>query len=624
MQAGLKLIQLLPINDTTATKTWLDSYPYAAISIFALHPIYLDVRALSNTEKVRHLLQTLEPHRRHLNELETVDYEAVMEAKWKIIHALYPEEKDKTFASTAYIDFFKDNQSWLVPYACFCHLRDKRGSVDFNKWPENQFSSALAAALENSAADALGVYYYIQFHLHLQLKAAVKFAHQHQVVLKGDIAIGVYKNSVDVWKDPELFHTEAQAGAPPDDFTLSGQNWGFPTYNWQQMKARGYDWWRSRLQHMETYFDATRIDHILGFFRIWSIPVTAVEGILGYFQPAIPVSEAELRAAGAHFPLSRLYEPYIHLTELKETFADSIDQIASTFLDGLEEGCFQFKTAFDSQRKVQEYFDGLEKSTYNKWLLQALLSLHANVVLLKDEQHPGAYHFRFNMQFTSAFKRLNNAVKDQLNNCYHDYFFIRQNQLWKNEAMEKLPAIKNASNMLICGEDLGFTPNSVPEVMHNLGLLGLYVQRMPKQLGQGAEDLSSVPYLSVVSPSTHDTSSIRGWWLGLNRHQAQTFYNEVLHQPGDAPGGQDLPGWLGKMIIETHLSSPAMWSIFLLQDLLNMNDSLHIPSADNEQINHPENPRQYWRYRMNVTLEQLMELTAFNQSLLELVRSHGR
>lgn len=375
---------------------------------------------------------------------------------------------------------------------------------------------------------------------------------------------------------------------------------------------------------METYFDATRIDHILGFFRIWSIPVTAVEGILGYFQPAIPVQYTELQQAGMHFDPKRLYRPYIHLMDLKEMFSDSLESIVAIYFDGLEEGQYSFKPAFDSQRKVQDHFDRQEKSTYNKWLLQALLALHANVVLLKEEAQENSFHFRFNMQHTSSFKRLNNDLKNGLSGLYNDYFFHRQNALWKKEAMEKLPAIKNASNMLICGEDLGFTPDSVPEVMQSLGLLGLYVQRMPKQMGRNAEDLLHVPYLSVVSPSTHDTSSLRGWWLGLNRQQAQSFYREVLHQTGDAPAGPDLPGWLNKMIIETNLASPAMWAIFLLQDLLNINDSLHIPAADNEQINHPENPGQYWRYRMNIGLEQLMELTDFNQSLSELMRHHGR
>ena len=566
----------------------------------------------------------MEPLRLELNQPEAVDYEAVLSAKWQIIKAIFPVEKEAVMASKDYQAFFQANRHWLEPYGCFCVLRDKYGTADFTTWSETAYQEKLPQILMEVDPEALPIHYYVQFHLHQQLKAAVDFAHDHHCVLKGDIAIGVFKNSVDVWQNQDLFNVGAQAGAPPDDFTVSGQNWGFPTYNWPQMKATQYQWWKSRLRHMEQYFDATRIDHILGFFRIWSIPVSAVEGILGYFQPAIPVYEEELQQIGVHFPLKRLYEPYIHIKELKKIFSDSYQQIADEFLEMGEEGHFQFKAEYSSQRKVDNYFKRLDPSTYHKWLRQALLDLHASVVLIKDEKVQDGYHFRFNMQYTASFKSLHQTLQLALNTRYHEYFFNRQNQLWKKEAMEKLPVLKNASNMLICGEDLGFTPNSVPEVMRDLGLLGLYVQRMPKIMGEMAEDLSKVPYLSVVSPSTHDTSSLRGWWLSLNRGQQQQYYRQVLNQPGQPPTGHDLPGWLNQLIIQQHIASPAMWSIFLIQDILNMEDSLHIAEVDKEQINHPENPDQYWRYRMPVSLEQLLELKDFNKNLKEMVESAGR
>lgn len=621
---GLKLIQLLPIHDTSATNTWRDSYPYAAISVFALHPLYLDVTKLSQQEQALKLLNSMEPLRRSFNEAEGVDYEAVLKAKWQIIKTIFPLEKEALFGAGQYQAFFEANKDWLEPYGCFCVLRDKYGTADFSTWSENSYQPAVAALLMELDPAALELHYFVQYHLQLQLSDAVHFAHEKGCVLKGDIAIGVFKNSVDVWQYPELFHIESQAGAPPDDFTVSGQNWGFPTYNWPLMKADNYRWWKSRLRHMEKFFDATRIDHILGFFRIWSIPVAAVEGILGYFQPAIAVTQKELSDIGVHFPMERLYQPYIHIRELKKIFSDSYQHIADAFFIAEEEGFFSFKEDFDTQRKVDNYFKKLPVSTYHKWLRQELLDLHAGVILIQDPGQENCYHFRFNMQFTSSFKALHESLQQSLNDLYHHYFFTRQNTLWKNEAMEKLPVIKNASNMLICGEDLGFTPSSVPEVMRDLGLLGLYVQRMPKVLGQMAEDLSRVPYLSVVSPSTHDTSSLRGWWLSLSRQQANIFYQQVLQQKGDAPTGHDLPGWLNQLIIEQHLKSPAMWSIFLIQDLLNIQDSLHIAEVDLEQINHPENPEQYWRYRMAVTLEQLLELKDFNGTLKQLITANGR
>ncbi|SEA44794.1 4-alpha-glucanotransferase [Arachidicoccus rhizosphaerae] len=621
---GLKLIQLLPIHDTTATHSWRDSYPYAAISVHALHPLYLDVNGLSQSTAATKLLASMEPMRQELNQLEAVDYEAVLKCKWQIVKAIFPNEKKAVFTSASYQRFFQANKHWLEPYGCFSVLRDKYGTADFTTWSETKYQPELPERLMQLDAEALLIQYYVQYHLHQQLKSAVSFAHDHHCVLKGDIAIGVFKNSVDVWQNQDLFNVGAQAGAPPDDFTVSGQNWGFPTYNWPQMKATQYQWWKSRLRHMEQYFDATRIDHILGFFRIWSIPVSAVEGILGYFQPAIPIYEEDLKQIGVHFPVNRLYEPYIHIKELKKIFSDSFQQIADEFLEMGEEGYFQFKEPYNNQRKLDNYFKKLAPTTYHKWLRQALMDMHASVVLIKDPNSDNGYHFRFNMQHTASFKSLHLSLQHALNELYHDYFFNRQNQLWKKEALEKLPVLKNATQMLICGEDLGFTPNSVPEVMHDLGLLGLYVQRMPKMMGEMAEDLSKVPYLSVVSPSTHDTSSLRGWWLSLSHSQQQLYYRQVLHQHGESPTGHDLPGWLNQLIIRHHLQSPAMWSIFLMQDLLNMEDSLHIAEVDKEQINHPENPDQYWRYRMPVSIEQLLELKDFNKNLKEMVESADR
>ena len=201
-----------------------------------------------------------------------------------------------------YQEFFERNQHWLTPYAAFCALRDKFGTADFNQWPAHRVYHAkeIAALVEKDSVvrDEIELNYFIQFHLHLQLKQAAEYLHAQGVILKGDIAIGVYRHGADVWQQPELFHTDMQAGAPPDAFAAKGQNWGFPTYNWPRMKQDGFAWWKQRFAQMGAYFDAFRIDHILGFFRIWSSPAHAVEGILGYFVPAIPVKTRGIRQRG--------------------------------------------------------------------------------------------------------------------------------------------------------------------------------------------------------------------------------------------------------------------------------------------------------------------------------------
>jgi 4-alpha-glucanotransferase len=624
-RAGLTLIQILPINDTTATHTWTDSYPYAAISAFALHPIYLNLSRVA-TGRNQALLKKLEPERRRLNALDALDYEAVMKAKLDFIKQIFPSEKAKIFQSQEYRQFFSDHRLWLVPYAVFCHLRDRFGTSDFNRWPAHRSYRAeeVAALLaeDSPAADDIARHYFIQYHLHRQLQEAVAHAHERGIILKGDLAIGVYRHGADVWQQPELFHTDVQAGAPPDAFAVKGQNWGFPTYNWPRMKEDGFAWWKRRFAQMSCYFDAFRVDHILGFFRIWSIPAHAVEGILGHFVPAIPVAADEFAARGIAFDRDRYTRPFITDAVLREIFGDESEAVRREFLDADKKGRRTLKPEFATQRQVEKYFTAGEPDARNAKIKTGLFDLISNVILFEAEDSRGkSFHFRFAMEDTSSFQALASHTRAQLQELYVDYFFRRQDDFWLREAMQKLPALKRVTNMLMCGEDLGLVPACVPELMKALGLLSLEIQRMPKQAGRELSRPADAPYLSVVTPSTHDMSTLRGWWEE-DRALTQKFFNAELGRPGEAPR-QCEPG-IVRAIIRQHLASPAMWSIFQLQDLLGMDEKLRRADPAAERINVPANPAHYWRYRMHLTLEELQRAETFNLNLRDLIRQNGR
>ncbi len=620
-QVGLKLIQILPVNDTTATHTWMDSYPYAAISAFALHPIYLSLNRVAAARN-KSLLKQLEPERRRLNALDAVDYEAVLKAKLDFVKRIFPSQKAKTFASKAYQQFFLQNRHWLAPYATFCHWRDKYGTPDFSRWPAGhsyQAEEVAGLAAENSPAqDDVALSYFIQFHLHQQLKEAADHAHERGVILKGDIPIGVCRHGADVWQQPELYHLDVQAGAPPDAFAAKGQNWGFPTYNWPRMKADGFAWWKRRFEQMGCYFDAFRIDHILGFFRIWSIPDHAVEGIMGYFVPAIPVEADEFAARGIAFDRERFTKPFITDAVLWNIFGNDCGIVHRDFLDADASGVYALKRKFTTQRQVKSHFAARETNERNSKIKTGLFDLISNVILFEVE---GEYHFRFAMEQTTSFKYLPPETQAKLKALYVDYFFRRQDDFWMREAMQKLPALKRVTNMLICGEDLGFVPACVPDAMKQLGLLSLEIQRMPKRLGQEFSRPADAPYLSVVSPSTHDMSTLRGWWEE-DRTLMQKFYNLELEQPGNAPSHCE--PWIVQAIIRQHLASPAMWSVFQLQDLLGMDETLRREDFAAERINVPAIPNHYWRYRMHLTLEQLQEADAFNRELRRHIEQGGR
>ena len=624
-ETGMKLVQILPVNDTSATYSWKDSYPYAAISAFALHPIYVNLQKIAG-KKNAPIIKLLARKQKQLNSLAEVDYEQVIQFKINVLRELFDADGLSFLKEKEYTAFFEENKHWLVPYAAFCFLRDKFGTSDFSKW--KTYSVYNKAEIETLGSPRsknfkhLAFFYFVQYHLHLQLKEATDYAHKKGIAVKGDIPIGIYRYGCDAWTAPELYNMDLQAGAPPDDFAVKGQNWGFPTYNWQKMEEDHFEWWRQRFHQMSHYFDAFRIDHILGFFRIWSIPTDAVEGIMGRFVPALPVTAAEFGERGIWFDYNRFCKPFINDDILQQLFGPQAEFVKAHFLVPNENNGYDLEEAFNTQRKVEDYFALQEESEANQTLRQGLFDLITNVLLLEEpESNQQNFHFRFSIESTSSFQHLEEATKQKLRELYLDYFYHRQDEFWKHEALKKLPALKEATHMLICGEDLGMVPHSVPEVMQQLGILSLEVQRMPKNPNTEFFHPKDAPYLSVITPSSHDMSTIRGWWEE-SREKTQRFFNVILEEQGAAP--YFCEPWVNRAVVLQHLYSPAMWSIFQLQDILGMSEKLRRENPHEERINNPANPNHYWNYRMHLTLEQLVKEESFNKELHDYITNSGR
>lgn len=622
---GLKLIQILPINDTTANHTWQDSYPYAAISAFALHPIYINLKELTLPKNIA-LLNKLESKRQELNAKNAVDYEAVLNTKTEYLKEIYKLQAKETFELSSYKDFFSSNKHWLVPYSCFCYLRDEYKTPNYNEWPAyrnyNEKDIEELTDKNSDAFDDIAFHYFVQYHLHIQLLNATNYAHDKGLIVKGDIPIGIFRFGADAWQEPHLYNMNVQAGAPPDDFAIKGQNWGFPTYNWQIMKEDGFAWWRKRFEQMSNYFDAFRIDHILGFFRIWSIPTHAVEGIMGYFVPAIPVYLNEFFEKGVYFNHYRYTKPFINDDVLWEVFSYDNEYVKQNFVDYDGFGSYNLKNEFATQKQVEKYFENKEQNSFNEKIKQGLYDLITNVILFEVEGSQGQqFHFRFGIENTLSFKYLDENTKYILKELYVNYFFKRQDDFWMKEALQKLPQLRQVTNMLICGEDLGLVPACVPDVMQQLGFLSLEIQRMPKDSSREFFHPNDAPYLSVVTPSTHDMSIIRGWWEE-DTTKTQRFFNNELGQWGSAPFY--CSGWINKAIIIQHLYSPAMWAIFQLQDLLGMDENLRRENPNDERINIPANPKHYWQYRMNISIEDLETKEEFNKMLKDSIAMSGR
>ena len=626
---GLKLIQILPINDTTSSHDWTDSYPYSAISVFALHPIYLRIEDMGY-EMPAAFQQDLLTARQTLNSLPQVDYEVVMKTKSDFTRSIFTKHSAKILASAGFKQFLADNRSWLLPYAAFCLQRDLHGTADFSRWGDwAVFDADQVEALAKPTDKhwpEISYHIWLQYELDRQLASAVAHLHQQGIALKGDLPIGIDRQSVDAWSAPHLFKMDAQAGAPPDAFAVKGQNWGFPTYNWEVMREDGYAWWRSRFAQLSRYFDAYRIDHILGFFRIWQVPYDQVEGIMGWFDPALPIHIDEFHQRGIHFDFDRYCKPYIREHFLWERFGNHVQDAKDLYLDDCGHGYYQLRQHVATQRLIAEHFatwnlsDPWVKDRADR-LREGLMDCASNVLFFEV---PGSnrtlFHPRCSLQATKSFDELHSDAQWRVDQLYVDYFYRRQESFWQARGYEKLPVMRRASPMLLCGEDLGMVPACVPGVLKELGILSLEIQRMPKSSDVQFADPAHAPYMSVVSPSTHDMPTLRGWW----REDSHVTGSFAWHNLGIAFPPHDLSGEIATRIVLQHLQSPAMWTIIPLQDLLAIDESLRLPDADAERINVPAIMPYYWRYRMHLTLNHLATAESFNTRITRLLKGSGR
>jgi 4-alpha-glucanotransferase len=620
-ETGMNVIQLLPVNDTIAKKTWEDSYPYAAISIYALHPLYVNIDAIASFKSKAHQ-KAYETSRLTLNFNESVDFEKVLEQKFHFLKLLFEQEYATFKNDKSVIAFVEKHAHWIKPYAVFCHLRDLNHTANFKSWPGySEYSDSITKALySDSYAQFREVVFYvfIQYHAHLQLHNAREYARSKRIALKGDLPIGIYRHSCDAWVNTSLYNMEEQAGAPPDDYSELGQNWGFPTYNWHIMAKDGFSWWKARMQQLSQYFDAMRVDHILGFFRIWQVPLNQVQGTLGLFNPRLPFTAEELANFGISGDLSLFTKPFINDELLNLLFGNQKNEVIQVFLNKEQNGRWAFKSSFDCQQKVRTFIS--HNPSYAP-LEKGLYQLHSEVLLLKeDKNHTVVYNPRITLYKTFIFRQLDPGLQERFTNLHNHYFYARHDAFWKEQALWKLPSLLDASDMLICGEDLGMIPASVPDVMNQMNIMSLEIQRMPK--GNNRFGLvNQYPYFSVCSPSCHDMSTIRGWWES-DYATANAFWHDYMGRAGEAPAS--CSGEIVRQVVTDHLHSPSMLAIFPIQDIIGMNESLRKEDALSEQINDPSNPKQYWKFRFHLTIESLLENKDFNKAISKMVKESGR
>ena len=618
--AGCSVIQLLPVNDTTLNHDWDDSYPYNPVSVHALHPIYIDLTAIEGGG----IDAQIDMVRDALNGLRDIDFPQVMEHKTRLLQAAYRNLGEALDEDADFLRFVEDNWSWLGPYSMWCVNRDRHGSPDSRDWGKDAtFDPARLEALARSGKErsAMRFHWFVQYHLHRQLRSAADYVRSIGVALKGDLPIGVAPESVDVWVQPELFHVGTQTGAPPDAFSKLGQNWGFPTYDWDAMAADDYQWWRDRFAALAEYIDVFRIDHVLGFFRIWEIPSGGHDGTTGQFRPGLPLDSDALAAALGDVDLAGMTRPSIARSDIEDRFGEHAAAVVAEFFDAAAD-TLRFTATADSQQAIIEGFEsgsfsGLAEDERSD-LLRGLLDLSADVML-----HPAGdgYVPAINWRDSTHYGALDEASQEAFDELALDFFHHRHAELWEAQGRRTLPALLDATDLLACGEDLGMVPNFVPPVMNEMGLLSLEIERMPKRLGDWIADPANAPYLSVVSPGTHDTTTLRQWWAE-DEAVAKRYWREALGMSGPPPA--EATPEVVEAILERQLATPAMLCIVPVADLLAIDSELSRDDLVSERINDPSNRHNRWRYRMDFSAAELFANESFTAHVRRLVAESGR
>ncbi len=613
--AGLHVIQLLPINDTTREGNWHDSYPYNPISTFALHPMYLDFSSLTPL-KSKATLKIFEQRRQTVNAHQLTDYDEAYKLKEQYLQTFYKENKQDILRSAKFKQYRLNNTDWLTPYCFYRFLVQFYGTANFRKWPrfrEYQQIELQRWATSNNYLDDIEYYGVLQYLLDKQLTDVHDYARQRGIILKGDIPIGVSRDSVSAWIFPQYFNSDSQAGAPPDFFSAHGQNWGFPTYNWQNILDDDATWWKNRMVHMARYFDAYRIDHVLGFFRIWEIPLQHYYGTLGHFNPGLPLTAQELKIMG--FGDDPDYYTRVRFTEgeMQLHFGELLPVAKEYFFEFGTDGKWTLTDKYaHSQRAIDAV---LREMGFSGSQRELFLSAYTNVLFVQQPNNHKTYHLNILGRESRVYKHLAHQDAAAYDRFFEYFFYERHNTFWSEEAYRRLPKITCATPMLACAEDLGMIPSCVHPVLKDLNILTLEIETMPKQPNRQFSNLQEAPLYSVDTIATHDMAPLRLWWK-QNPVNAANYWRNVLGQHSEPP--VLLEPEHCEMIIRHHMESNSLLCVLSLQDWMGIDADLRSDVLEQEQINHPEIPRHYWRWRMLPTIEQLQANTSFTKRVKKL------
>ena len=595
-KCGLDLIQLLPVNDTGE-----ESSPYSSRSAFALNPVYIRLQKIDGAAEI--LGEELIEQNKKLGKEPRIPYINVVRYKRKALRIVFDKKKKDILMSEQFKKWIEQN-SWVHPYAIFCALKAENKEASWKEWAKKEKPKESDVLFQK----------WMQWIAEEQFLAAVNELNKLGIRLKGDIPILINEDSADVWHYPQFFSLENRAGAPPDMFCYSGQNWAFPTYRWDILEKEDFAWWRARIQQAAKFYHAYRIDHVLGFFRIWVVPQQEYTGILGNFVPSVPIYMDELLRAGIPIETVRyLTNPNFGEEQLQNRFGFGTETAKQKYFEPLQGsfGRYVLRNEYRCERAIMS----LEEEQSIK---DALLNVYWDRVFTpsstEEVLYPYWYWYNSSVLLTLPEHEIN-IIKNIIKNneaCQED--------LWKENGYKLLDVLAKESDMLVCAEDLGAVPNCVPGVLENLDILALRVERWSrnwKQNGQPYIPLAQYPKLSVCTTSNHDSSTLLGLWA--EQDFDRDFYWKHIGQGTCAPAVLDA-GHV-KLIIKNLFSSNSLLAILPLQDFMALSQKFIPQNPEIDRVNVPGTiGSQNWSWKMPCLLENLLEETELNSCIEELAR----
>jgi len=607
---GLDLIQILPVNDTG-----YQSSPYSALSAFALHPIYIRIAhvpeygALSTALRaevdaaIAELRSDQEPR-------ERFQYQVVISAKQGILRQIYHARRDAIQDDPALWEWAEKNP-WVRGYAAYRTLKDRHEQRAWMDWTELRDPNAddiNALWSRPSLQDELTFYVWLQYRLEEQLRSAVAAVDRAGVQLKGDLPILMDEDSADIWRHRNIFIPELRAGAPPDMFSRTGQNWGFPVYDWDVLAKEDYNWWKRRLMQADKFYHAFRIDHVLGFFRIWSIPAEDLAGTMGYFYPSFTLTREALHDAGFDDGrIAWLAQPHIRGDTLREQFGHEADRVVGLALDQLgDEDLYRFGGRIAGERSLLTL-------DLSEDIIERLRALYWDRALIETDN--GRFAPAWEFRACTRYLDLPDEEKEAFEGLVRHVNRVSE-EMWEEQGRRLLSFMSNTVPMLPCAEDLGVIPESVPRTLSDLNILGLRVPRWAREWdepGQPYIPVERYPFLTVSAPSVHDTSTLREWWE--SEGEATGFW-QALGFSGEAPasfGPETARHVYGKLA-----NANAAILVFQLQDYLVFDTALTPDDPADERINIPGTSNDFnWTYRMPVPIDALRRNSAVSRGVGE-------